>query len=154
MPDSRTLNADTVTKLVQHFQVLYEEHMRDLPIVNKRIDVEGFGFREFGAHQLGALITPWFMNLVLLPSDDEWRGSAQGETSTIEFPSGPVEFTVSRDDELGTYLTAVLRQSVADLPDPPTARKVAEQGVRELFLPPRQERRLSRRELLTGLRGR
>jgi len=154
MPDPSTKNADTVTALVRHFQTLYEEHMRDLPIVNTRIDVEGVGFRAFGAHQLGALITPWFMNLVLLPAGDEWRGTKQGETTTIDFPSGPVEFTVSRDGELGTYLTAVLRQGVADLPDQQTARNIADQGVTALFSPPRHERTLSRRELLTGWRGR
>ena len=154
MQDADNLKADAVTRLVRHFQRIYDEHMRDLPIVNTMIDVEGVGFRDFGAHQLGVLITPWFMNLVLLSAGDEWLDSAQGETSTIDFPSGPVEFTVSRDQELGTYLTAVLSPSVADLPDQAAARNVAQQGLSELFLRPRNERVLSRRELLTGLRGR
>ncbi len=154
MQDPDNLKADTVAKLVRHFQMIYNEHMRDLPIVNTRIDVEGIGFRDFDGHQVGVLITPWFMNLVLLPANDEWGDSAQGDTSKIDFPSGPVEFTLSRDQELGTYLTAVLSSSVAELPDQATAREVGHQGLTELFLRPRTERTLSRRELLTGLRSR
>ena len=154
MQDPDNLKADTVAELVRHFRTIYDEHMRDLPIVNTRIDVEGFGFRDFDGHRLGVLITPWFMNLVLLPGNDEWGDSAQGDTSMVDFPSGPIEFTLSRDPEFGTYLTAVLSPSVAELPDQATARKVAQRGLAELFLRPRDERTLSRRELLTGLRSR
>lgn len=154
MPDQRNSNTNPVSGLVRHFEALYQEHMCDLPIVNRRIVVESVGFRSFGAHELGVLITPWFMNLVLLPSDDTWCTVEQGDTQIFDLPSGPVEFTVSRDCELGTYLTAVLRQSVADLPDQPTARRVAMRRLQKLFLPRRQERTLSRRQLLTGLRGR
>lgn len=145
---------DAVAELVRHFRTIYDEHMRGLPIVNTRIDVEGFGFRDFEGHRLGVLITPWFMNLALLPTSDEWGDSAQGDAATIDFPAGPVEFTVSRDQELGTYLTAVLAPSVAALPDQATAREVAQRGLAALFVRPRNERALSRRELLTGLRSR
>ncbi len=93
------------------------------------------------------------MNLVLLPSGDEWRDSVQGDASTIDFPSGPIEFTVSRDDVLGTYLTAVLLRSVADVPDASTAHAIAEKVMEDLFVETGKKRSLSRRELLTGLRS-
>ncbi len=141
-------------ELVRHFENIYLEHMQDLPIVNKRVQVEAVGFQDFDGHTLGVLITPWFMNLVLLPSDDAWRDSSQGDTSTVEFPSGPIEFTISRDDVLGTYLTAVLFRSVSDMPDQETAREIALAVMKELFEPARSEHSLSRRELLTGLRPR
>lgn len=144
---------DTVAELVRHFEHIYVEHMQDLPIVNKSIQVEAVGFEGYEGHELGVLITPWFMNLVLLPAEDAWSDSAQGDASTIEFPSGPIEFTTSRDDVLGTYLTAVLFRSVSDLPDQAVARKVALEVMKELFVPS-QKRKLSRRELLTGLRTR
>lgn len=151
-PDN--VKTDIVIELVRHFESIYREHMQGLPIVNPQVAVEAVGFQDFEGHRLGVLITPWFMNLVLLPARDEWRDSAQGDTSTIGFPSGPIEFTSCRDDKLGTYLTAVLFRSVANLPDQPTARTVARQVMTELFLPSRNERKLSRRELLTGLRSR
>ncbi|MDH3364135.1 MAG: [NiFe]-hydrogenase assembly chaperone HybE [Gammaproteobacteria bacterium] len=144
--------ADSVTELVRHFENIYVEHMRDLPIVNPRVKVEAVGFQDFDGHELGVLITPWFMNLVLLPAGDEWHDSAQGDTSTIDFPSGSIEFTLSRDELLGTYLTAMLFRSVSDLPDQSAARAVAEQVMKELFVAGRDKRSLSRRELITGLR--
>ena len=148
---------DTVAALVRHFEQIYAEHMKNLPIVNPRIRVEAVDFQPFGGHELGVLITPWFMNLVLLPAGAAWADCPQGDTSSIDFPSGPVEFTTSRDDVLGTYLTAVLFRSVSDLPDHAMARDVAKQVMKELFVPARQdrdERALTRRDLLTGLRGR
>lgn len=144
--------ADTVTDLVRHFENIYVLHMRDLPIVNPHVRVEAVGFQEFDGHELGVLITPWFMNLVLLPAGDEWADSAQGDTSSIDFPSGPIEFTISRDEVLGTFLTAVLFRSVSDMPDQKTAREIALQIMKNLFVPAtRGERSMSRRALFTGL---
>jgi [NiFe] hydrogenase assembly HybE family chaperone len=144
----------TLDELVRHFEQIYLEHMQDLPIVNKRVQVEAAGFQDFDGHELGVLITPWFMNLVLLPADETWAESAQGDKSSIEFPSGPIEFTVSRDETLGTYLTAVLFRSVSDFPDHDVARDIAKQVMKELFVPTGNRRKMSRRDLLTGLRSR
>jgi [NiFe] hydrogenase assembly HybE family chaperone len=146
--------ADTVAELVRHFEHIYVEHMQHLPIVNPRVQVEAIGFQDYEGHELGVLVTPWFMNLVLLPGGDEWCESAQGGTETINFPSGPIDFTTSRDDVLGTYLTAVLFRSVSDMPDQETAREIALKVMENLFVAAKSEHSLSRRELLTGLRGR
>ena len=143
-----------VAELLRHFKHIYIEHMQDLPIVNDRVQVDAVGFREFNGHEVGVLITPWFMNLVLVPRVDEWEESTQGETCSIDFPSGPMDFTVSQDDVLGTYLTAVLFRSVTDMPDQETARAIALQVMKNLFVPAKSRRSLSRRELLTGLRSR
>ena len=145
--------SEAVTKLVRQFEATYVDHMQDLPIVNTRLKVDAIGFQQYESHQLGVLITPWFMNLVLLPGNDEWAENAQGDMSSIEFPSGPIEFITSRDDVLGTYLTAVLFRSVSDVPDQRTARELALKVMQELFVPARSERSVSRRELLTGLRS-
>jgi len=142
-----------VADLVAHYEMIFEERMRGLPIVNERLAVEAVGFEQWEDQDLGILITPWFMNLVLLPGNDEWAENAQGDMSSIEFPSGPIEFITSRDDVLGTYLTAVLFRSVSDVPDQRTARELALRVMQDLFVPARSERSVSRRELLTGLRS-
>jgi [NiFe] hydrogenase assembly HybE family chaperone len=145
---------DTAAELVRHFEHIYIEHMQDLPIVNRHLQVETVGFQDHEGHQLGVLLTPWFMNLVLIPGDEQWRDSAQGDTLSMAFPSGPMDFTVSQDDVLGTYLTAVLFRSVTDMPDQATARAIALEVMKTLFVPAKSRRSLSRRELLTGLRSR
>ena len=41
--------------------------MRDLPIYNDKAAIEAIGFRPFGeAELLGVVLTPWFMNLIIL----------------------------------------------------------------------------------------
>jgi [NiFe] hydrogenase assembly HybE family chaperone len=145
--------SDVVAALVAHFESVYRLHMQGLPIVNARLQVEAVGFRVYDGDQLGVLITPWFMNLILLPAGDDWSGCQQGSTERIEFPSGPIEFTVARDDELGCYLTAVLFRSVSDVPDQDTARGIAKQIMQELFVAARKEGAISRRALFTGLRA-
>ena len=122
-----------VADLVQFFACVYRERMRDLPIVNSRLDVEAVGFTHVGEHRLGVLITPWFMNLMILPGNDEWHDSPQGATATITLPDGDYEFTVSRDDTLGVYITAVLFRTVADFPDQTTARAIAAEVIHELL---------------------
>lgn len=145
--------SDTLAELVHHFETIYREHMQDLPIVNRNVQVEAVGFQDYEGHELGVLITPWFMNLVLLPGSDEWAGATQGDTSNIDFPSGPIEFTISHDDRLGTYLTAVLFRSVSAISDQPMARELAGQVMQKLFVEANSDRSVSRRELLTGLRS-
>ncbi len=149
--------AATVADLVRHFEKIYRERMQGLPIVNKRLDVEAIGFGHLGEHQLGVLLTPWFMNLLILPGTDEWSGLARGSTVALPLPNGSYDFTVCRDDALGTYLTAVLFRTVADFPDRETARAVAEDILRRLWTKPDPPVRkpgsdsLSRRALFTGL---
>jgi len=143
---------DAIAKLVEQFERTYVEHMRGLPVVNPALGVEAVGFEEFEGHQLGVLVTPWFMNLVLLPGTDDWNDDSQGDTFTIRFPSGPIDFACSHDPELGTYLSAVLFRSVLDVEDQSTARSLAGEIMSNLMQPPRAERAVTRRDLFTGLR--
>ena len=145
--------ADTIVTMVQQFKTIYVEHMQDLPIVNKALQVEAVGFHEYHDNQLGVLITPWFMNLILLPGTDNWSNSLQGDTSSIDFPSRRIEFAVSHDKMLGTYLSAVAFRGVVELADQATARKLALEVLDDLMKPPRNGRTVSRRDLLTGLRA-
>ena len=147
-----------VPELVDYYRKVYEERFRDLPIINPELDVEAVGFRKLAEHEFGTLITPWFINLVLLPGNDRWQDRAQGSTCNIELPGGKVDFTVSHDDELGTTLSAVLFSTVTDFPDQAMARDVAAETLRLLFSAeeasdPRDGRKLSRRQLLRNLGG-
>ena len=146
----------TSGQLVLHYRQVLDDHMRGLPFVNAALDVEAIGFRVFGDHSLGVLITPWFMNLVLLPGTDEWSDDEQGSIRAVPLPAETIDFNVCRDDELGTYLTAVLFRTVSDFPDQETVRDTATEIMRRLFERPAQSRpgeapRFSRRELFRRL---
>ena len=135
--------------LVERYRFIYTERMRDLLIVNSALEVEAVGFRTFDMHQIGVLITPWFMNLVLLLGSDIGSRLKQGSKSTLRLPSGPVEFITAQDETLGPYLTAVLFRSVADFADQDTTRAVALEVMQELFNAALDKHVVSRRELFT-----
>ena len=143
--------AITAKQLEAHFQRVCDERMRDLPIVNPNLRVETIGFRKFDDRSLGVLVTPWFMNLVLLPEGPEWADATQGDAVAIDFPCGEIEFTVNADDELGTWLSAILFRTMHDMPDQETARAIAGEIMQDLFVAASSERAVSRRALFTGL---
>lgn len=144
-----------VADLVTRYEKIYRDRMRDLPIVNPKLSVEAVGFDQWEDKDLGILITPWFMNLVLLPDSDRLADVPQGEQIECRFPSGPCELTVYQDEELGSYLAAVLFRTVADFPDQETARAVAEEALAQIVTkaPQKEAEKVSRRGLLTGLRA-
>jgi [NiFe] hydrogenase assembly HybE family chaperone len=121
--------------------------MQDLPFLNPALAVEAVGFRPLNKHQLGVLITPWFMNLVLLPTMRAGAKFSAGSKITVPLPSGPIEFTAARDDELGTYLTAALFSSVSDIPDQETAREIGWEVMQEVFNKAHGERTLGERTI-------
>lgn len=154
--------AVTVEELVGFYRQVYEERFRDLPIINPELDVEAVGFRPLAEHELGALITPWFINLVLLPGSDRWQDRAQGSGCRIELPGAKVDFTVSHDETLGTTLSAALFSTVAEFPDQAMARDIAAETLRLLFTEGTagatgegsgEAARVSRRQLLRNLGG-
>ncbi len=150
---SMTKETVVVAALLEHFERILNTHMRGLPILNPRMAVEAVGTRSFGEHRICVLITPWFMNLVLLPGTEEWVSVEQGESFSIEFPREALDFNVSRDDAIGTFLSAVLFRTVTDFPDQETARAVALEVMENLFVSDKEPgpKVINRRSLLTGL---
>ena len=144
-----------VADLVARYEAIYDERMRDLPIVNPQLAVEAVGFEQWEDQDLGILITPWFMNLVLLPNSERLADLPQGDRIDCRFPSGPCEMTVYHDEQLGSYLAAVLFRTVADFPDQGIARAVAEEALAQILTetPAKEARQVSRRGLFTGLRA-
>jgi len=123
--------------------------MQGLPFINAELHVEAIGFREFQDFEIGVLITPWFMNLILLPGTDVGANIDQGHRINACFPSGDIEFTAAQDEELGLYFSAVLFSTVTDIPNHATARELATEIMKELFESKTQSQVLSRRSLFT-----
>jgi len=149
-----------VRALVEHFEHIYLKHVRGLPIVNAALAVEAIGFREHEGHEIGALITPWFMNLVLMPGTDDWADKEQGDSVSVALPGGELDFTLSRDEGLGTYLTAVLFRTVVDFPSQEIARGIAAEVLARLLDEKATKKAsssnaetISRRTLFTMIRG-
>lgn len=113
-------------KLEQVFSRIEQQRMRDVPVCNPALQVRAVGFREWGEDYLGVMLTPWFMNLMLLPKAPEQLADAViGSKQLQPFPSGRYEFIVGEEEALGRYRACSLFSPVFEFADQDTALAVA-----------------------------
>lgn len=121
-----TLLPDPSPRLTAAYRTI-ASRMDGLGFVNPAIDVEAVGFAPWETHWLGVMVTPWCMNLMLLPRDASgWTSLPQGQTLRYRFPAGDYDFISSRDDTVGEYQMCSLISPLLDIPDHATAREVAQ----------------------------
>lgn len=90
-PASETPPVDArVAALEEAARTLARTRMAGLPLNNPALRVEAVGFRPFGEGQLGALVTPWSINVVFFPAAGEARAPEQGRLRAL--PAGQYTF--------------------------------------------------------------
>jgi [NiFe] hydrogenase assembly HybE family chaperone len=110
------------------------ERMRGLAVVNPALQVEAVGFAMWEGRWLGVMVTPWSMNLMLLPGDAvAWQALAQGEKRRYRFPAGDYEFIGAVDPAIGEFQICSLSSPVHQFADHATAQRVAELAREALF---------------------
>ena len=127
--------AEATGRLVADFQDVWHSTMRGLPIVNEALRVEAVGFRRQDGRILGVLISPWFMNLILLPDGEDWSGLKAGEKEVVGFPSGDYEFLHNTRSLTGGYKACSLFSPMADFTSQKDAVAVAQAVLDALFDP-------------------
>lgn len=132
-----------------------EAAMRDLPIYNGLLRVEAVGFRPFCGELAGVLITPWFINVMLVPLSETPATVADGTTATQSLPCGVFEFLTGQIKGIGAYRTCSLFSPVHQFADQAVARMTAQAAADELFKAPAPVKPVqrSRRALLLGQPG-
>ena len=116
------------------FHRIEKTAMAGVPILNPRLSVKAVGLRECGDEWLAVLVTPWFMNLVLLPQADADPSSATtGEKSHVVFPAGRFEFIHGFEEELGPYRMCSLFSPVFEFADQESAEATALAVLAALF---------------------
>jgi len=135
------------------FNEILDKRMRDLPVVNASLSVQAVGFNRFGEDWLGVLITPWFMNLMLLPGpDSHWRTQQPGTKIDKRFPYGAFEFTLGREPQMGIYALCSLFSPMFQFENQAAALAAAQSALQGL-LTEVAPRNVSRRDLLRGAIG-
>ncbi|AOV17438.1 hypothetical protein BJI67_10540 [Acidihalobacter aeolianus] len=149
--------AAAVARLEETFRRIERERMCDMPLLNPALRVEAIDFRAQDDGWLGALITPWFINLVILPRDAAaWDALAPTATVRESLPMGECEFLVGRDEELGTYKSCALFSPALEFEDQEAARATARAALDTVRAAPtsapaaRESAGLSRRAFLRG----
>jgi [NiFe] hydrogenase assembly HybE family chaperone len=86
------------------FQRIEKEQMQGIPLLNPSLQVQTIGFQRYQGRPLGVLITPWMMNLLLLPGeDDDWSELELGDKQHHRLPANEYRFMVNEVDDIGIY---------------------------------------------------
>lgn len=103
--------------------------------VNPRLKCTIVSFCRHRGDWLGVVITPWLMDLMLLPGGGElWGDIPPGQRRYVELPQGTVAFSAAESPELGSYQHAPLVASVATLPNMSAAIGLANQFMAEICI--------------------
>lgn len=97
-----------VNQLVDVFRRIGEERMKDIGLYNHSLSVEAVGFRRWEDWVAGILVTPWFMNFVLLPTRPDQVSGEVGTKRRVAMPCGEVVCTLGEVEEIGPYLASSL----------------------------------------------
>jgi [NiFe] hydrogenase assembly HybE family chaperone len=147
---------ERVQALVASFTRIGEETMRGLPFYNDKLMVEAIGFERFGDDWLGALITPWFLNLMLIPDQPlPYAEAANGRKREVLLPGGALTFLCGGTDDFGLFHAYSMTSPVDIYKTQEQARAAARRGLARICAPPQEdsasvsqgEKGLSRRTL-------
>lgn len=142
--------------LRQHQRQLLEAYgavdarMRELPVYNAKLDIQVIGLQHWEDSLLCILVTPWCMNILLLPGAGV-RTPMEGTSRDIDFPSGKYSFTSGQVAGVGPLQSCSLFSPMEQFDDPEVARDVARHAIEALTKVPEPEpEALSRRNFLRG----
>ncbi|MEZ5615974.1 MAG: [NiFe]-hydrogenase assembly chaperone HybE [Rhodocyclaceae bacterium] len=137
-PETLRIHAEDPSRLLEAaFRRIQAETMADVPILNPALTVEALGFTRRQEHWLGIVITPWFMNLVLVPGASvSWQSVAPGQRLFRNFPSGDFAFLGSNEPEIGEFQSCSLFSPMAQFADQAGARDVAHAALAALLREP------------------
>jgi [NiFe] hydrogenase assembly HybE family chaperone len=126
--------------------------MKGLPIYNPTLAVEAIGFRSHDGREVGVMVTPWFMNITVLPSETDRAVWMNGGTLRLSFPSGVYDFMVSELADVGLIASCSLFSPMNNFTDHEAAQIAAVAAADALFQAeePVPAPTVSRRQLLGG----
>lgn len=148
--------------LERTFSEIQHTRMVGLPVMNPELSVQALNFLYYQQYWVGMLITPWFMNLLILPQvADDWQQYRRGEKFSTHFPAGDFEFVVADEPTLGPYASCSLYSPMFQFDRQDVAAATAQAAWRALFLDQEtlgaagntRPNVISRRELLRGRIG-
>ncbi|RLA07053.1 MAG: hypothetical protein DRQ51_07380 [Gammaproteobacteria bacterium] len=100
-------NPIEISRLVyQSYQKIHQDTMCKMPIINKSLQVQTVGFEIFDERIIGILITPWMMNFIIFPKNDEnWDNVELGKKKTFEFCDKSYKFLSNEIENIGACFT-------------------------------------------------
>jgi [NiFe] hydrogenase assembly HybE family chaperone len=132
-----TYYADDPSLILEaRYRRIWETSMHDMPFVNSALSVATVGFRRYQGDWVGAVISPWFLNLFLLPGGGTlWSDLASGDRVRVPFPVGELEFIADYDpgSDLPACQYCPLFAPVSQFATHAAAKVAAEEALAALF---------------------
>jgi [NiFe] hydrogenase assembly HybE family chaperone len=126
-------------EITHAFRQIEQAQMHGLPVCHDQLTTEVVGLRRFEQHWVGALITPWTLQLILLPATAEAERLGDGDHRSLVFPQGAVVFMASENPDLGVYMACSLMSPLHDFPSQAAIRQTAEEVMELLFQAPAEQ---------------
>lgn len=118
--------------------------MSDVPIVNRALAVAVIGTRRWTGHWLAILVTPWCMNIMILPGSlpesagvpANWPRGNNGDILRHGLPCGSFSFILGNEPDLGPFQMCSIFSPMLGFVDQAAAIATAEAAMQELMTPP------------------
>ena len=120
-------------KLEKTFRHIQQMRMAGVPVINENLVVKALLFQEWNDHKLGILVTPWFMNLMLIPNRDTDSTPKTGTIHQHVFPSGSYDFVAGFEDEIGHYLSCSLFSPMFEFENQEAAELTASEALKAIM---------------------
>ena len=135
--------------LAARFDEILRTRMAGLPMLNPALRVEAVGFELLppdagdaaSPTALGILLTPWFMNLVLLPVQPVDGTSAVGRARMLRLQGRALAFIGAHEPAVGAFAACSLFSPVFEFARQADALAMAQAVLAELRPAPRPARR-------------
>ena len=136
MSDDITIGA----QIAGVFRSIAETRMDGVPILNPELSVEVVGLQEWKEQWFCVLITPWFMNLMLLSDQPvPYTEAANGEKCSVEPPCGPVTFLRGGTEDFGMFQAHSIASPMDVYKTQNQVRAAARRALASMRTPPRPE---------------
>lgn len=127
---------ETLTREIESvFKRIEEEQMQGIPLLNPALRAQAIGFQAYEGRTVGVIITPWLMNLMLLPAEGEdWSDLKPGDKTSHRFPSNEFRFMVNEIDGIGVCQSHSLYSPMHEFMDQDHAMAAAESFMQMLMV--------------------
>lgn len=131
-------------RLRSTFQTIWRDRMSDVPIVNPALEVAVIGLQRWNGHWLAILVTPWCMNIMILPGSlpeaaqvtANWPRGSNGDIVRHGLPCGSFSFILGDEPDLGPFQMCSIFSPMLGFADQAAAIATAEAAMQELMTPP------------------
>ena len=117
--------------LEAHFQQHWDVHAADMPQANPALQIKAIGFTKIEGDWVGVMVTPWFIQLLLLPGGGTlWGDIPDGQRRYLDLPGSTFYFTATEVADVGPYQFTALLDKIDQAPDMATAQRLADDALR------------------------